>query len=105
MIYAGLTLAHPNYIITIVLGIIYYIDAELAITVGRRTISEQTSPLCNAIAVFGQTIWQNMTASSAVAGHSLFPTTHIICTLRWLTVDTSTTTSPAQSSNAAPLTR
>ena len=46
-----------------------------------------------------------MKASSVVAGHSLLPTTHIIHTLRWLTVDTSITTSPAQSCSAAALTR
>ena len=81
-----------------------HVHAELATTVGHPTISEQISPLCNP-AVFGRTIWQNMKASSAVAGHSLLPTTRIIHTLRWLTVDTSTTTIRAQSSSAAALTR
>ena len=43
------------------------------------------------------TIGQDMKASLAAAGHSLFPTTYMIYTVRWLTVDTISTTSPAQS--------
>ena len=41
-----------------------------------------------------------MKARLAAANYSLFPATNTIHTLRWLTIDTSTTTSPAQSSNA-----
>ena len=62
--------------------------------------------LCVTPAVFGPTIWQNMKASSVVAGHSLFPTTRIIHTRggSQLTL-VGSTKSPAQSSSAAALTR
>ena len=57
-------------------------------------------PVCVTTAVLGGSICQYMKACSVVDGLNLFPTTNIMHTVRWLTVDTSTTTSPAQSCSA-----
>ena len=66
----------------------------------HNSLSLDNFPLCVNLAE-----WQNVKATSVLADHSLLPTTHIIPTPRWLTADTITTKSPAQSSSAAALTR
>ena len=57
------------------------ITAELELAVGHRTISEQTSRLCNHSYI--QSVNMSvMKACSVVDGLSLFPTTNIIHTVR-----------------------
>ena len=62
------------------------------------TISEQISPLCNPSYICSD----NMTEHESQLS-SLFPTTYIIPTQRWLTVVTNTTICPALSCSAAAL--